>query len=63
MYIKYLFSCRPVKDRLTLRLLGLKFGGFCGALLLLRFQLSFVFGFTAEAVIAAVFATISIFPY
>lgn len=58
--IYLLFSCRLVKARLTLRLLGLKFGGFWEAAALLMFQLSFVFGFTAEVVMPAMLATISI---
>lgn len=59
-YFYLLFSCRLVKARLTLRLLGLKFGGFWEAAALLMFQLSFVFGFTAEVVMPAMLATISI---
>lgn len=59
-YFYLLFSCRLVKARLTLRLLGLKFGGFWEAAALLMLQLSFVFGFTAEVVMPAMLATISI---
>lgn len=41
-YFYLLFSCRLVEARLTLRLLGLKFGGFWEAVTLLMFPLSFV---------------------
>lgn len=55
-----LFSCRTTEARFTLRLLGLKFGGFWVPSYLLTFWSSFTFGFIPEAVVMpAVLATIS----